>query len=58
MHPPVERDDGQSHFKNDMIALKRGMQFDFLSGKIDALSNSFQQTDSGGSFEWYTAPAS
>ena len=50
-------DDGQSHFENGVIALHEGVRADFLSGKMDAVSVSFQQTDSGGSFDWHTAPA-
>jgi len=50
-------DDGQSHFENGVIVLHEGARADFLSGKMDAVSVAFQQTDSGGSFDWHTAPA-
>jgi len=50
-------DDGQSHFEYGVIALHEGAGADFLSGKMDSVSVSFQQTDSGGSFDWHTAPA-
>jgi hypothetical protein len=50
-------DDGQSHFEKGVIDLHEGVRGDFLSGKMGAVSISLQQTDSGGSFDWHTAPA-
>jgi quercetin dioxygenase-like cupin family protein len=50
-------DDGQSHFENGVVDLREGARGDFLSGKMGAVSVSLQQTDSGGSFDWHTAPA-
>jgi quercetin dioxygenase-like cupin family protein len=50
-------DDGQSHFQSGAIELEAGVRGDFLSQKTDAVSIAFQETDSGGSFDWHTAPA-
>ena len=50
-------DDGQSHFQSGVIDLRVGARGDFLSHKMDVVSMSLQQTDSGGSFDWHTAPA-
>ena len=49
--------DGQSHFEKGVIDLAPGVRGDFLSGKIGAVSVSLQETHSGGTFEWHTAPA-
>ena len=48
--------DGQSHFEKGVIDLAPGVRGDFLSGKIGAVSVSLQETRSGGTFEWHTAP--
>jgi hypothetical protein len=50
-------EDGQSHFESGVIDLQLGSRGDWLSEKTDAVSIAFQQTDSGGSFDWHTAPA-
>lgn len=50
-------EDGQSHFESGVIDLQLGSRGDWLSAKTDAVSIAFQQTDSGGSFDWHTAPA-
>lgn len=49
--------DGQSHFEKGVIDLAPGVRGDFLSGKMGAASVSLQETRSGGTFEWHTAPA-
>lgn len=49
--------DGQSHFEKGVIDLAPGARGDFLSGKIGAVNVSLQETHSGGTFEWHTAPA-
>jgi hypothetical protein len=50
-------EDDQSHFETGVIDLHAGARGDWLSVKTGAVSIAFQQTDSGGSFEWHTAPA-
>ena len=50
-------DDGQSHFEHGVIDLHAGARGDFLSSRMDAVSMALQETDSGGSFDWHTAPA-
>lgn len=49
-------EDGNSHFEKGLIDLAPGKRGDDLSGKVDALSISFQETASGGAFAWHTAP--
>ncbi|NBO66865.1 MAG: hypothetical protein EBU88_18810 [Acidobacteria bacterium] len=49
-------DDGQSHFEKGVIDLHGGPRGDLLSSKIDAVSVSFQHTDSGGNFDWHADP--
>lgn len=49
--------DNQSHFELGAIELAAGARGDFLSGKIGAVSVALQETHSGGTFEWHTAPA-
>ncbi len=49
--------DSQSHFEWGAIELVAGARGDFLSGKIGAVSVALQETNSGGTFEWHTAPA-
>ena len=49
--------DDESHFERGLIDLEPGMRGDWLSGKFDAHRVSFQMTQSGGTFEWHTAPA-
>jgi quercetin dioxygenase-like cupin family protein len=49
--------DNNSHFEEGMIALDHGARGDVLSGKLPVTAVSFQETASGGSFEWHDAPA-
>lgn len=49
--------DNQSHFERGAIDLAAGARGDFLSGKMGAVSVSLQETNTGGTFEWHTAPA-
>ncbi|WP_265440332.1 hypothetical protein [Bradyrhizobium sp. SEMIA] len=49
-------EDNNSHFEEGYLELEPGQRGDFLTGKIDALSVSFQETESGGAFAWHTAP--
>lgn len=50
-------DDGESHFESGQVGLQEGARGDLLSPKMGAVSVSLQETDSGGSFDWHTAPA-
>lgn len=50
-------DDGESHFESGEVDLQAGARGDLLSPKMGAVSISLQETDSGGSFDWHTAPA-
>ena len=49
-------DDKNSHFEEGVIELEPGQRGDWLSGKVDATTISFQETASGGAFAWHTAP--
>lgn len=49
--------DGESHFESGVVDLQAGPRGDLLSAKMNAVSISLQETDSGGSFDWHTAPA-
>ena len=49
--------DEGSHFEEGHIDLEAGQRGDVLSGKLDAVTISFQETASGGAFAWHTAPA-
>lgn len=49
-------DDGQSHFEDGSIDLELGRNGDMLTGKIAATTVSFEETASGGTFDWHTAP--
>jgi quercetin dioxygenase-like cupin family protein len=49
-------EDRNSHFEEGVIDLAPGVRGDWLSEKISAASISFQETASGGSFAWHTAP--
>ena len=49
--------DGESHFETGVVDLQSGQRGDFLSHKMDAVSVSLRETQSGGSFDWHTAPA-
>jgi hypothetical protein len=48
--------DGQSHFEEGRVALAPGSHGDLLSGKVPVTSVSFQETASGGTLDWHTAP--
>jgi quercetin dioxygenase-like cupin family protein len=48
--------DGNSHFEEGVIALERGAHGDILTGKLPVTTVSFQETASGGKFEWHDAP--
>ena len=48
--------DGQSHFEEGVIDLKLGSHGDLLSGKMPVTTVSFQETASGGTLDWHTAP--
>ena len=48
--------DGQSHFEQGWVALEPGIHGDLLSSKMPVISLSFQETSSGGTLEWHTAP--
>lgn len=50
-------DDGQSHFESGVIDLQSGPRGDWLSSRMEAVSIAMQETVSGGSFDWHTAPA-
>ena len=50
-------EDGNSCFEEGEIDLAGGARGDFLSGKAGAVSVSFQETASGGTFAWHDAPA-
>ena len=49
-------DDQESHFEEGVIELEPGQRGDFLTSKLAASTISFQETASGGSFAWHTAP--
>jgi quercetin dioxygenase-like cupin family protein len=49
-------EDDNSHFEEGVIELEQGQRGDSLSNKIDVLTASFQETASGGTFSWHTAP--
>jgi hypothetical protein len=50
-------DDGNSYFEEGVIDLEPGQRGDMLSGRIGTTTISFQETASGGTFAWHTAPA-
>jgi len=49
-------DDGDSRFEEGVIDLHGGDRGDFLSLAVGAVDLSFQETRSGGSFEWHKDP--
>jgi quercetin dioxygenase-like cupin family protein len=49
-------DDNNSRFEEGVIELGAGPRGDWLSGKLDVVTISFQETASGGAFAWHTAP--
>jgi quercetin dioxygenase-like cupin family protein len=48
--------DGQSHFEEGLIELESGTHGDLVSGKMPVTTVSFQETASGGTLDWHTAP--
>ncbi|HEX4739943.1 MAG TPA: hypothetical protein VH353_01280 [Caulobacteraceae bacterium] len=46
-------EDGDSHFEEGIIDLRGGDQGDVLSQTVAVAALSFQETRSGGSFEWH-----
>ncbi len=50
-------EDQNSHFEEGTLDLEAGQRGDLLSGKLGAVSVSFQETEQGGAFAWHTAPA-
>jgi quercetin dioxygenase-like cupin family protein len=50
-------DDQNSHFEEGQIDLGSKSRGDVLSALVSAATISFQETASGGSFAWHTAPA-
>ena len=48
--------DGNSHFEEGFIDLASGVRGDMLSATLETGRASFQETRSGGTFEWHTAP--
>jgi hypothetical protein len=49
-------EDQNSHFEEGWIELEPGAHGDLLSGKLPATTVSFQETSSGGTLAWHTAP--
>jgi hypothetical protein len=49
-------DDRNSHFEEGVIAIEPGKRGDLLSGGMATTTISFEETASGGSFAWHTAP--
>lgn len=49
-------DDGDSHVEDGFIDLHAGARGDLLSAAVGAASISFQETRSGGAFEWHKDP--
>jgi len=49
-------DDGDSHFEEGTIDLSKGERGDVLSEMVATASLSFQETKSGGSYEWHQDP--
>jgi quercetin dioxygenase-like cupin family protein len=49
-------EDQNSHFEEGRIDLEPGAHGDLLSGKMPAATVSFQETSSGGTLAWHTAP--
>ncbi|MBM3650940.1 MAG: cupin domain-containing protein [Alphaproteobacteria bacterium] len=49
-------DDQNSHVEEGFLDLEPGARGDLLSGRLGTTHASFQETKSGGTFEWHTAP--
>src|SRR3979490_2959182 len=50
-------DDDNSYFEEGVIELKPSPRGDWLSDKLAVATISFQETASGGTLAWHTAPA-
>lgn len=50
-------EDGNSSFEEGHIDLSGGARGDILSATVGAVSISFRETKSGGTFDWHDAPA-
>jgi len=48
--------DGNSHFEEGQIELQAGNRGDLATGVLEGIQLSFQETHSGGSFEWHKDP--
>jgi quercetin dioxygenase-like cupin family protein len=48
--------DGNSHFEEGVIDLMEGERGDSLTSSVEVTALSFQETRSGGSFEWHKDP--
>ncbi len=48
--------DQNSYFEEGLIELKPGSKTDLVSGAFPIQKSFFQETPSGGSFDWHTAP--
>jgi hypothetical protein len=48
--------DHQSHFEEGWIELNQGAKSDLVSSTFATAKSFFQQTASGGSLDWHTAP--
>jgi quercetin dioxygenase-like cupin family protein len=49
-------DDQNSYFEEGWLELEPGPRGDLLTGKLPVATVSFQQTASGGTLDWHTAP--
>lgn len=49
-------EDQNSHFEEGRIELEAGVHGDLVSGKLPVTTVSFQETSSGGTLAWHTAP--
>ncbi|HTZ78172.1 MAG TPA: hypothetical protein VMC10_09695 [Stellaceae bacterium] len=49
-------EDGNSRFEEGVIDLEPGQRGDLSSGKAETATVAFQETASGGTFAWHTAP--
>jgi quercetin dioxygenase-like cupin family protein len=49
-------EDNNSYFEEGSLELEEGARHDLLSAKMPATHISFQETGSGGAFDWHTAP--
>jgi len=49
-------EDGNSHFEEGTIDLSHGERGDIKSDEVSAASLSFQETGTGGSYEWHQDP--